>query len=115
MTLVDPPAHFEKLRQYLDEAVAQLKTDMADQSIAYAVPADDVLALIKAVAKRQGVSPWAVWEAWELRHEIPVHDFVRRARMLDQNDGGELTAVDRIALRKRLRDLLGYVILALVM
>lgn len=108
MIPADPPAHFEKLRQYLDEAVAQLKTDMADQSIAYAVPADDVLALIKAVAQRQKASPWTVWEAWELRHEIPVHDFVRR-------DGGRLTSAERIALRKRLRDMLGYVILGILM
>lgn len=112
--MTTPTNEFEAFRHYLDDAVTQLLIEMHDQQVAYAVPADDVTELIRAVAELQGVSPWAVWEAWALRHALPVH------RMVQQLSVGPTplphdTVVDMGSLRKRLRDLLGYCVLGLVL
>lgn len=103
------PESFEALRQYISAACDQLLKDLKSQRVAYAVPADNVLSLIERTAHLRRESPWAVWESWALRHAIPVDDIVRQLasgvydpRMLE-------------SLERRLRDLLGYCVLGLVM
>lgn len=104
-------AAFETLRKYMTEAVEQLTREMAGQQTDYCVPSDDVVALIRSVAAAQDTSIWQTWESWALRHAIPVHRIVRHAIMLDD----ELPPSDLAIMEKRLRDLLGYAILGLVM
>jgi hypothetical protein len=106
----DIPAPFEKLRQYLDEAVGQLVTDMRDQQIAYAVPADELTALVESVAAVRHETVWDVWETWALRHVVPIHIVVERQTTL-----GTISESDKTVLRKRLRDALGYCILGLLL
>lgn len=104
------PAAFEHLRQYLDDAVNQLLVDMKDQAIAYAVPTNDIVELVKAVAERLNQHPLMVWQSWDLRHQIPIERFSARA-----NNVVPLADFEVKALRKRLRDRLGYTILGLVL
>jgi hypothetical protein len=106
------PAPFEHLRHYAEQAVEQLLREMADQAVRYAVPADDVLALLRRVATIQRDSPWEVWETWALRHALPVHDLIRRAR---RRDNPTFSDEERAILRARLRDLFGYALLGLVL
>lgn len=99
-------APFEELRKYLTQAVDQLLQEMAAQQIAYAVPSDDVVQLLRRVALVQDRTVWQEWESWALRHAIPVHDFIKR---------GPLTEAEQRVIHKRLMDLLGYCVLGLVM
>ncbi len=101
----DNAAAFESLRRYATEAVAQLTVEMAQQQQNYNVPADDVLALIKAVAEVTAQSPWDVWENWALRHAIPVHEIIQSGK----------AETNHSTLRARLRDLHGYILLGMVM
>jgi hypothetical protein len=104
-----PPAPFEALRQYLLDAVEQLLHEMADQQVRYLIPAGDALRLLERVADLKARSPWHVWEAWALRHALPVHDLVEAS----QED--PLTPEQRAIMKSRLRDLLGYALLGLVL
>lgn len=111
-----PPAPFEALRQYAAEAVDQLVVELQEKQVGYHVPAGDALALLKAVAKVREESAWQVWEAWAIRHAIPVHCIVAD---MGAGDGGrerlEPTTDERRVLQARLRDLLGYCVLGLVL
>lgn len=103
------PAPFEAFRKYLDDAVAQLTKEMAEQQVAYAVPpTDDITALMRACAKAEGRTVWQTWRSWALRHLVPVQWVIDRS-------AGELTDADLQVLNKRLRDLLGYVVLGLTL
>ncbi len=75
------------------------------------MPADNVCALLEAVARVKGRGVWDEWESWALRHAIPVHELVAKAGL----PGDGLTVADRLVLCKRLRDLLGYCLLGLVL
>lgn len=118
-TDVDAPAPFEALRRYAADAVDQLVQDMAAQNVAYCVPETDALALLRAVAAVRHESPWATWESWALRHAIPVHEIARRLMPDDyvrtSTGGAGPSADERRVLQARLRDLLGYCILGLVL
>lgn len=97
-----PPQQFEDLRKFLSTAVDQLLVDMQQQSVDYALAdKQDALELLRRVAKVQEMSSWHVWEAWALRHALPIHDMV--------------PAPDVTVMRKRLYDLLGYCVLGLLM
>lgn len=102
-------APFEALREYLDQAVEQLVKDMLAQSIAYRVPADDVLRLVRRVAAIEDRSALLTLRGWALRHVIPINDFIETTIERD------LTPVECTALERRLRDALGYCVLALVL
>lgn len=97
------PETFEALRQYIQAAAEQLISNMAQQQVNYLVPAQNILALIDATARVQGTSSWSVWESWALRHAIPVHEAIKQEK------------TDTDAMQSRLRDLLGYCILGLVL
>lgn len=88
---------------------------MQAQQANYLVPADNVVRLIERTADASGLSEWQVWEAWALRHAIPVRDLVRkwahdRDVVLVLHDDADVQV-----MQKRLRDLLGYCVLGLVM
>lgn len=110
--VVGPPASFEDLRRYVTDAVTQLIEELADQRINYAVPADNVLALLEQTATVRSEPVWSVWESWALRHAIPIHELVE-VSLVCGADGLEAEQVD--VMRKRLRDLLGYCVLGLVL
>jgi len=107
--MTPPPAPFEALRQYATEAIEHLLHEMADQAVRYCVPADDVLALLEAIATARHKSVWDVYLDWVYRHGVPGLTLMETActRPLDP--------AEREALRARLRDLFGYALLGLVM
>lgn len=98
-------ATFERFRAFADEAVTQLLQEMAEKRLTYPMAPDgDALTLVRTVATLQHTSPWQVWEGWALRHAIPVHYAIEM--------GAEAYPA---MLRKRLRDLLGYCVLGLLL
>lgn len=108
--MTDTPQTFEDLRGYFDAAVQQLTVDLQVQAKAYDLrPTESVLALIDGVAAVQGVPAWHVWESWALRHLLPMLRLVRKGATT------ELDAAEVAVLRKRLRDALGYCVLAQVL
>ncbi len=114
MPNTETPASFEELRKFIEQAADQLLTEMKMQQANYLVPAPNVLALMEQTAAVRGESVWDTWESWALRHAIPIHDIVKRGGYLD-GMGGWILERDRVVMEKRLRDVLGYVVLALVM
>ncbi len=100
------PAPFERVRAFLDQAVQQLTAEMVSQQARYLVPDGDILALVKAVAAVEGRTPWQVLRSWALRHAIPVNGLFDRSC--------RLTSAELEIVAARLRDLLGYVVLGLV-
>ncbi len=100
---------FEHLRKFAAKAVEQLIVELVEKQQTYNVPANDVLALMKAVARVRHESTWDVWESWALRHAIPIHE------VISQLAGNDPAPWERQLLEKRLQDALGYAILGLVM
>lgn len=113
------PAPFEAFRRFAAEAVDQLVKDMATQALAYAVPAEEPLALIKTIARIRRESPWSTLDSWALRHAVPVHELATRLMPDDyvRTSTGAVgpSAEERRVLQARLRDLLGYCVLGLVL
>jgi hypothetical protein len=108
MTATDA-ATFERFRAFADEAVTQLVQEMAEKRVEYpSGVAGNVLTLLDDVAHIQRFSPWTVWESWALRHALAVHNL-----LLQDDELNDLQ--NKIAMRTRLRDLLGYCVLGLLL
>jgi len=90
------------------------KDAVATKTRDYAVDNGDVLALIKQTALMSGVHPLKVWEAWALRHVIPL---VKTVLVEDDftTEGGAISSDAARLIRARLADLFGYVCLGLAL
>lgn len=105
-------APFENMRRQLEVAVEQILDEMSDQRANYAVPdSGTAVDLIRAQAAVEESSPWRVWRTMALRHLLPIHWMVSRLT----TPQARLSDVELATMKKRLRDVLGYSMLGLIM
>lgn len=103
------PAPFEGMREFMERAVEQLTKNMASAAREYNIPATEPLALLRRVAAVEKRHELLALRTWALRHVLPIHDFIEITNYRELSDD------EYAALRKRLWDAAGYVVLALVM
>lgn len=100
---VKPPTQFGSIEQYTDLVLkyAEIIVREADTKLnEYPTGDNNVLSLLLLTAHAEGVSPWDVYRVWMNRHLLPF-------LFLCESHG------DEKLIEKRLRDLLGYIFLAL--
>ena len=82
--------------KYSEAVVREANTKLTE----YPVGVDGVLTLLLRVSDNEDVEPWITWRSWMQRHLIPIMDMTE-------------TSYSHDIMEKRLRDLLGYVYMAL--